>query len=39
VHHIGAISVISRGVMMVVTLKCVLVILRADNWGETASGR
>ena len=34
VHLIGAVSVIFWGLMMVVTLKYVLLILRADNRGE-----
>ena len=34
VHIIGAVSVIFWGLMMVVTLKYVLLILRADNRGE-----
>ena len=33
-HIIGAVSVIFWGLMMVVTLKYVLLILRADNRGE-----
>lgn len=33
-HLIGAVSVIFWGLMMVVTLKYVLLILRADNRGE-----
>ena len=33
-HLIGAVSVIVWGLMMVVTLKYVLLILRADNRGE-----
>jgi KUP system potassium uptake protein len=34
VHLIGAISVIFWGLMMIVTLKYILLILRADNRGE-----
>jgi KUP system potassium uptake protein len=34
IHLIGAVSVIFWGLMMVVTLKYVLLILRADNRGE-----
>jgi KUP system potassium uptake protein len=34
VHLIGAVSVIFWGLMMIVTLKYVLLILRADNRGE-----
>ena len=33
-HIVGAVSVIFWGLMMVVTLKYVLLILRADNRGE-----
>ena len=33
-HLIGAVSVIFWGLMMVVTLKYVMLILRADNRGE-----
>src|SRR6187431_2217228 len=33
-HLIGAVSVIFWGLMMIVTLKYILLILRADNHGE-----
>jgi hypothetical protein len=36
-HLIGAVSVVFWGLMMVVTLKYVLLILRADNRGRAAS--
>ncbi len=38
-HLIGAVSVIFWGLMMVVTLKYVLLILRADNRVKAASWR